>query len=156
MGGAGGWSLVWPVEPKDSACAVNRTSKQQRSKIKTCLDNFMAYSPVQNCNHLFSFKSVIRRLHSSSSSRQGASLAAKRTRRDVIAAGQLFQCIELRLCFVRALLKEFNARLWSCSRLSFVQTTGLRLSVPARGLFAARIGMARVLRVMEIASEDVR
>src|SRR6266404_2788426 len=51
---------------------------------------------------------------------------------------------------------EIRPRLWSFSRSSFVQTTGFRLSVPARGLFAARIGMARVLRVMEIASENVR
>src|SRR6267142_334749 len=51
---------------------------------------------------------------------------------------------------------EIRPRLWSCSRLSFVQTTGFRRSDPARGLFAARRGMARVERVMEIASENVR
>src|ERR1700722_20901849 len=44
--------LDWPVKPKDSASVVNCTSKQQRSKVKICLTNFMAYSPVQK-NHIF-------------------------------------------------------------------------------------------------------
>src|SRR5467141_1672057 len=47
-------------------------------------------------------------------------------------------------------------RTWSLSRSSLVQTTVFWLSVPARGAFAARRGMARVLRVIEIASENVR
>src|SRR6267143_2302639 len=145
-GAAGDCSLDWPVGPKDSACAVNRTSKQQRSKDKICLDNFMANSPVQNCNHLFSFKSVIRKLHSSSSSRQGASLAAKHTRRDVIAAGQLFQCIELRLCFVRALLKEFNASLRSDTHIAFIYI------YPARGFPETSRIFKRLLVFMELSS----
>src|SRR3984893_18903481 len=60
-GAVGGCSLDWPAGPKDTACAVNRTSKQQRSKVKTCLDNFMAYSPVQKWDHSFGVKPVLKR-----------------------------------------------------------------------------------------------
>src|SRR5229473_7226350 len=66
-GEAGDCSSDWPVGPKDSACAVNCTSKQQRSRIKTCLDNFMTYSPVQNWDHPLGVKPVLNRLHAPSS-----------------------------------------------------------------------------------------
>src|SRR6267378_3994168 len=48
------------------------------------------------------------------------------------------------------------ARGLSFSRSSFVHTTVVFSVFPARGLFAARRGMARVLRVIEIASEKGR
>src|ERR1700756_2344531 len=51
---------------------------------------------------------------------------------------------------------EIKPRLWSLARSSLVQTSCLWLSVPARGFFAARRGIARVPRVMERASEKVR
>src|SRR5205807_2239586 len=41
--------------------------KQQRSKVKTCLDNFIAYSPVQNWNHRLAVKSVLKQFHEPSS-----------------------------------------------------------------------------------------
>src|SRR5260370_575179 len=44
----------------------------------------------------------------------------------------------------------------SFSRPSFVHSTVVFSALPARGLFAARKGMARALRVIEIASEKVR
>src|SRR6266403_845805 len=59
--------LDWPVGPKDSACAVNRTSKQQRSRTKTCLDNFMTYSPVQNWDRPLTVKTVLRQFREPSS-----------------------------------------------------------------------------------------
>src|SRR5205807_5601420 len=40
-GGVGGCSLDWPVGPKDSACAVNRTRKQQTSTFKIRFDKFI-------------------------------------------------------------------------------------------------------------------
>src|SRR5260370_28405765 len=49
-GESGGWSFDWLIEPYASACAVNPTSKQQRSTTKTCLESFitfMANSPVR-------------------------------------------------------------------------------------------------------------
>src|SRR6266403_5927031 len=46
-GGVGDCSLDWLIGPYESACAVNCTSKKQRSRVKACLDNFMANSPVQ-------------------------------------------------------------------------------------------------------------
>src|SRR6267378_2270588 len=51
---------------------------------------------------------------------------------------------------------EIRPRSWSFSTSLLVQTMALWLSVPARGLFAARTGMARVLRVTEIATDNVR
>src|SRR5467141_2478510 len=62
-GGADACSLDWPVGPRDSACAVNRASEQQRSKIKTRLNNFMAYSPVQNRDHPLDVKPVLKQFH---------------------------------------------------------------------------------------------
>src|SRR6267378_4919054 len=66
-GAAGDCSLDWPVGPKDSACAVNRTSKQQRSKDKICLDNFMANSPVQNWDHPLGVNPSLKQFHKPSS-----------------------------------------------------------------------------------------
>src|SRR6266436_8914297 len=60
-------SSDWPARPKDSACAVNCTSKQQRSRIKTCLDNFMTYSPVQNWDHPLGVEPVLKKFHKPSS-----------------------------------------------------------------------------------------
>ncbi len=41
--------------------------------------------------------------------RQLSSLAAERARRDIVVAGQVCQCVEIRLCFAHALLEDFNA-----------------------------------------------
>src|SRR3984893_11333919 len=105
-GAVRGCSLDWPAGPKDSACAVNRTSKQQRSKVKTCLDNFMAYSPVQKWDHSFGVKPVLK--HEPLSTASGTSLAAQRPWRHVIVAGQVFQRVEVRFFFSSRLLEEFN------------------------------------------------
>src|SRR5713101_6194469 len=51
---------------------------------------------------------------------------------------------------------EIRPRLCNFSRSSLVQITVFWLSVPARGLLAARREMARVVRVIEIASENGR
>src|SRR4029077_14659057 len=58
--GAGAGSLDWPVGAKDSACAVNRTSKQQRSRLKICFDNFMTYSPVQKSDHFLGVRLMLK------------------------------------------------------------------------------------------------
>jgi hypothetical protein len=58
--------------------------------------------------------------------RQGTSLAAHRARRDVIATGQVFQCVELRLCFIYALPKNLNAGLRGNSNIAFNQIYAAR------------------------------
>ena len=58
--------------------------------------------------------------------RQGTSLAAHRARRDVIAAGQVLQCVELSLCFVYALLKDFNASFGSDGYIAIIEIYAAR------------------------------
>jgi hypothetical protein len=51
----------------------------------------------------------------------GPSLTTHHAPRDVIAPGQVIQSVELRLCFFRALPKDFNARFGSDGYVAFIE-----------------------------------
>ena len=63
------------------------------------------------------------------------SLAAQRALRDVFAAGQVFQVVEPHLCFVHALLQEFNAVFKSYGYVAFSEIYAARCIPETSGIF---------------------
>src|SRR5260370_42530974 len=68
-------------------------------------------------------------------SRQQGSRGGTGTRADVTAARQLFQCVELRLCFVHAPLKEINVGLRSNTYVAAIQIYSARHRLKAPYIF---------------------
>src|SRR5437879_2320562 len=67
--------------------------------------------------------------------RQLNSLTPQRARRNVVAAGQVLQCVKLRLCFAYALLKDLNAGFGSDADVGFLEIYAARRSLKALCIF---------------------
>src|SRR5258708_4101155 len=75
--------------------------------------------------------------------RQLSSLAPQGARRNVITACQVLQCVELRLCFVHALLKNLNAGFGSDGDVAFLEV------YPARH----RLEISRIFDRLTVSTE---
>ncbi len=62
-------------------------------------------------------------------------MAAQRARRDVIAAGQVFQDIELLLRFAQAPLQDFNPGFGSNTCIAFIEIYAARCFPETSGIF---------------------
>src|SRR5882724_4413123 len=89
--------------------------------------------------------------------RQPCSLASQGARRNVIAAGQVLQCVELRLCFAYAPLKDLNAGFESDADVAFLEIYAARRSLEALCIFdRLTVALKFSLVALELCSQICR
>ena len=93
---------------------MNCTSKQDRTTAEICLNRFVFifHSPVLIVTGPFPGDAGSKLSLGLGNSAKEASLPSQRTWRDVMAAGEVFECVELCLLFSNPSLQDFDSCFW--------------------------------------------